>query len=360
MSTYRRFVAYVYRFQNGKKGSNCGFVKVEAHNGICTLYFRIQGLRMEGTCRLWAFAEHGQEYDLLPLAQAEVKNGLIHKRVDTDRLHMGGSGYTLEQCSGLLCTGQGDEYYGTAWGKAGKVPNWEEMPEAANDADAETEVTRDADLSPENTAPVEEPVMEPLQEDADGCQQPSEEDNIPDAEPEPEEAESVISPETEAIAEPEPQPVEREPIAESQPEEPATEQKQEETPESGDMRQAEAAPKTFEEVWAYMQQEFPAMDPFEDGGVVEGIKIAPSDIPYLQEQRWNLGSNKFLLHGYKNYRHLMLGRLEGQNRYILGVPGVYDQQEQFMAKMFGFPCFKPIRQCKNRNGQFGYWFRCIC
>ena len=29
MAEYRRFVAYVYEYQKEKKGSNCGFVKIE-------------------------------------------------------------------------------------------------------------------------------------------------------------------------------------------------------------------------------------------------------------------------------------------------------------------------------------------
>ena len=30
MKEYRRFVAYVYEYQKGKKGRNCGFIRVEA------------------------------------------------------------------------------------------------------------------------------------------------------------------------------------------------------------------------------------------------------------------------------------------------------------------------------------------
>ena len=118
-------------------------------------------------------------------------------------------------------------------------------------------------------------------------------------------------------------------------------------------------PKTFPELWEHLQKEFSSMDPFEDDAIVEPIKITPSDLGYLQSLDLNLGSNQFLLHGYKNYHHLLLGRLHGQNQYILGIPGIYDPQEQFMAKMFGFPCFKPIRECRQKNGQFGYWMKCF-
>lgn len=118
-------------------------------------------------------------------------------------------------------------------------------------------------------------------------------------------------------------------------------------------------PRKFSELWEHMQKEFPSMDPFEDDAIVETIKISPSDLGYLQACKLDLGSNQFLLHGYKNYHHLLLGRIHGQFQYVIGIPGVFDPQEQFMAKMFGFPCFKPIRECRQKNGQFGYWMRCF-
>lgn len=37
MSGYRRFVAYVYEYQKGKKGRNCGFIRVEAKEQVCRM-----------------------------------------------------------------------------------------------------------------------------------------------------------------------------------------------------------------------------------------------------------------------------------------------------------------------------------
>ena len=34
---YRRFIAYVYEYRKGKKEDNCGFVKVEVRNHMCTI-----------------------------------------------------------------------------------------------------------------------------------------------------------------------------------------------------------------------------------------------------------------------------------------------------------------------------------
>ena len=37
MAGYRRFIAYVYDYESGKKGSNCGFIKVEVKDQQCSV-----------------------------------------------------------------------------------------------------------------------------------------------------------------------------------------------------------------------------------------------------------------------------------------------------------------------------------
>jgi len=37
LAGYRRFIAYVYDYESGKKGSNCGFIKVEVKDQQCSV-----------------------------------------------------------------------------------------------------------------------------------------------------------------------------------------------------------------------------------------------------------------------------------------------------------------------------------
>lgn len=85
------------------------------------------------------------------------------------------------------------------------------------------------------------------------------------------------------------------------------------------------------------------------------IKIELKDLRELPRKYWYLGNNSFLLHGFFNYRYLVIGKIEEdtQNRWFLGVPGIYQNQERVMAIIFGFPEFMP-EQVENR---FGCWYR---
>ena len=73
----------------------------------------------------------------------------------------------------------------------------------------------------------------------------------------------------------------------------------------------------------------------------------------------DLRQQQLLLHGYYNYRHLILAKLldpQQPPRYLLGVPGHYFSNEKYMASMFGFPHFVLARKQPQGDGRFGYWY----
>lgn len=96
-----------------------------------------------------------------------------------------------------------------------------------------------------------------------------------------------------------------------------------------------------------------------ENGVIECVKINPNDIGLLNMDNWRLGVNSFLTHGFYSYKYLMLGRVlfdEGDtNGYILGVPGEYSSKEKYLAGIFGFDRFIPVKETRIKTGSFGYW-----
>ena len=84
------------------------------------------------------------------------------------------------------------------------------------------------------------------------------------------------------------------------------------------------------------------------------VKIVPQDIGKLNIRNWKLGNNSFLTHGYYNYRYLMLGKIK-DGKCVLGVPGVFTNKEKYMANMFGFRTFVPVKKTDVLTGSFGYW-----
>lgn len=105
--------------------------------------------------------------------------------------------------------------------------------------------------------------------------------------------------------------------------------------------------------WDQLKQLYSVVHPYEDDR--QYIAIQPKDFVIMTGDYQHLANNSFLLHGFYNYRHIVLGR-ERDGSFYLGVPGVYYEREKMVALMFGFEAF----ECTGGNaeaGKFGYYLR---
>ena len=114
--------------------------------------------------------------------------------------------------------------------------------------------------------------------------------------------------------------------------------------------------ETYEDKWNELCKKYEVIHPF--GNREEYLSLSPKDFIIFPEKYQHLVNNSFLLHGYYNYRHVILGKKEegGKNIYYLGVPGVYYEREKMVAIMFGFEGF----ECGEKRaiaGGFGYYMR---
>lgn len=114
-----------------------------------------------------------------------------------------------------------------------------------------------------------------------------------------------------------------------------------------------------QEIWEMFRGKYSKILAFDYADGCEILAIKPQDIGLLPRENWVYGNNSFLLHGYYNYRHLILARLNqpgGGGRYLLGVPGHYQSNERYMASMFGFSDFVLSKRQPPRDSRFGYWY----
>lgn len=110
--------------------------------------------------------------------------------------------------------------------------------------------------------------------------------------------------------------------------------------------------------WEELLKNYKQIHPFGDERVF--ICIEPRDFIILQEKYQKLVNNSFLLHGFYNYRHLILGEdnqmgEQGRTCFYLGVPGVFYEREKMVAVMFGFEGFESDGAVE--IGKFGYYMR---
>lgn len=119
----------------------------------------------------------------------------------------------------------------------------------------------------------------------------------------------------------------------------------------------EANPGTMamcEDKWQQLQRIYPHIYPFQDER--EYLSLRPEDFVILSADAYRLVRNSFLLHGYYNYKHLILTSVSqrGVEQYYIGVPGNFYEKEKQVAIMYGFSSF----ECKHEpaeEGDFGYY-----
>jgi hypothetical protein len=110
----------------------------------------------------------------------------------------------------------------------------------------------------------------------------------------------------------------------------------------------------YDNKWTQLSAIYPHVRPFQDER--EYLSIGPQDFVILPDKFYKKANNSFLLHGYYNYRHLILKKVDyhGENRFYIGVPGAFFDREKQVAVMFGFENF----ECKHepaQTGDYGYY-----
>ncbi len=337
MSDYSRFVSYMYLYENGLKTMNAGFVKVESRNGQCRIGLSLKNVYTGlERCQVYMFIRFGQDLRGVYIGDVQIKNHGSDWNFRTDTMNIAGSGYRLDQMSGMIIRGEGENFYGTRWDHGDLDirhfrTQWEESA-----AGTENIFIPEPEEGPDNIS-IPEPETEPKEMTASAPAQ--EEKGI-----------SVLTEEMETASE-------AEQVSASE-NESIEGQKGDKKAEDGILITMEADERCRN--FGKILDQCPGMYPFEDDGVEACVRLEPQDIGMMPIDCWSYGSNSFLLHGYYSYRHLILARLKPEEErgggYILGVPGTRHSREAFMANMFGFREFKPIREGNGESSDFGYWY----
>lgn len=120
------------------------------------------------------------------------------------------------------------------------------------------------------------------------------------------------------------------------------------------VRRKEKVIRLQEDKWAQLCEIYPHITPFRDER--EYLSISPADFVLLPAADYKAAHNSFLLHGYYNYHHLILTKVErrGETLFYLGVPGNYFEKEKQVAVMFGFESFECAEEPAD-YGDFGYY-----
>ena len=257
MAGIKRFITYIYAYENGTKGINTGFAKVEIRGNECRIEVHLRGtpIRM-GMDQVYLFKVEGGQMLAFPMGEMRMIKGSGDYGTIIKADQIGGSEYSFAEMDGMVFAGEEGAIAMTRWTEG-----------------------KPADKNGENAA---------------------------------------------------------------------------EELHATEMPMRNIFPKfVWVDTWERFKNTYPYFTLPEDKNV-ECVRIELKDLRELPRKYWYLGNNSFLLHGFFNYRYLVLGKLE-EDKWFIGVPGIYQQQERVMAAIFGFPEFMTT----DHINQFGYWYHTL-
>ena len=111
------------------------------------------------------------------------------------------------------------------------------------------------------------------------------------------------------------------------------------------------------DVWQLFESNTP-MQPFErQNADVSWVRLSLDEFSRLPFDASRLAESEFVREQYDKYRHLIFGKLSQGilTRFILGVPGMYREQERRAAARLGFRQFKTLDGSPAATDTAGYW-----
>ena len=406
LNSSRWILQCIYAYEGGEKGKNIGFAKIDMRGPQCRIQVNVKKVYV-GSSDVGVYLLHaGGE---LLLGRIFIRSGAGEYRTQVQSENVDGSGLRMEDCYGLTIHEVENAWqsYTTIWEDAvaqtaeiqladvtaENLRKQKEEQEQKEKEQKEREVQKRASMAQNK---IQVPAKQAVQRDSEVQVQATELEGMTekteaaelDTEPVPAQvsepaSESFSEPIAESITKPGLESVMQEaaqklPIsAEIERELKAEEQKLETMAPWGEesenpqprgpedtARLAELDREENEEladtnIWKKMSDQYTKVLAFDYDNGCEILSIKPQDIGLLPREIWTYGNNSFLLHGYYNYRHLILAKLldpQQPPRYLLGVPGHYFSNEKYMASMFGFPHFVLAKKQSQGDGRFGYWY----
>lgn len=118
---------------------------------------------------------------------------------------------------------------------------------------------------------------------------------------------------------------------------------------------------SFEKMWINSVKEWTPVNNIFNTAFYEGYRVSVMELKNFGKEAGTLVSNQFLLKGYERYKHLLAGKVRyaGEERYCVGVPGIYENREKYMAEIYQFPVFLSLTENRMKTGSFGYWLHLL-
>ena len=417
MGRYERMICYLYEYQDGHKGANVGYVKLEKRGEKCRVLIQMRRADLATLPQAALFQQEKTGVLLIPIGVMRDNNGSMKGQYEGNVDNLAGTGLSLDDVHGVLVYVEEGHYFASTWnleqidarqlrwwqgdqhedaGKAEALPeggsetsqDMDVSPDSSNgtpqntiissdssnetsqnmvvSADSSNETTQNMDVSADSSSEAPQNKVVSSDSSSEALQNMDVSADSSSEAPQKEVASSergINTPRKEVVSSGSGSNIAQrfaDHLASAQA---GISRKPENASVERCSQSAEVTGQSICGSCPFQRKEldygkkmlltFPVMRPFGERYPGRCVRIEPQDIGCLPMRMWSLSGNPFLMQGYFQYRHLIF--MEWEKGYVIGVPGIYSNMMQSKAENAGFREFIAICGQKNCRGAFGYW-----
>lgn len=372
---YDKRVRYLSYYESDIKLQNAGYVKFQVRDSLCQMVIYVKGPRLMGSGETTVYllsrkCEESDEDSFYTgsrdsrlqkhlLGTLNIRGGQGHCAVRMNAENMADSGLRYDEICGIRIEMHEYQYLESLWSMVNHMPGMRQPQNSVKEAAGYSLREDQRDARQEEADAEEQPQVIVITERPAACASDDEDSmqGMLEREIQRKEGEAAQKTEDAEIVEAV-QATEiigtAEDVRAEQPAEDVTIMGAETEEDAAEARSPHKELRP--DKWEQLRATYPIVHPIREEE--EYLKITPRDFVIFTEKYQELVHNSFLLHGYHNYKHLILGKKEkdGRTAYYLGVPGTFHDREKSVAVMFGFEAFDGKREPAEK-GDFGYYLR---
>ena len=116
MSVYKRFVSYMFRYENGIKKDNAGYARIENYGEECRIQIHIKDMiKREQKASVYLFYREEGRMQGIFMKEMLISEGVGECKITTNSKNIGDSGCDFEKVGGVIVYITANRFWGTEW-----------------------------------------------------------------------------------------------------------------------------------------------------------------------------------------------------------------------------------------------------
>ena len=115
MGRYERMICYLYEYQDGHKGANVGYVKLEKRGEKCRVLIQMRRADLATLPQAALFQQEKTGVLLIPIGVMRDNNGSMKGQYEGNVDNLAGTGLSLDDVHGVLVYVEEGHYFASTW-----------------------------------------------------------------------------------------------------------------------------------------------------------------------------------------------------------------------------------------------------